>query len=44
VKEVKEVKEALEQIGDGLPDAISVAELESRIAALEAKVSDTNFG
>lgn len=40
LQEAKEVKEALEKIGDDLPDAISVAALEARITALEAKVSE----
>lgn len=40
LQEAGEVKEALEKIGAGLPDAISAAEMETRIAALEAKVSE----
>lgn len=39
LKEAGQVKEALEKIGPGLPDSINVGELETRIAALEAKVS-----
>ncbi|XCN71159.1 MAG: hypothetical protein Q3M24_12625 [Candidatus Electrothrix aestuarii] len=39
LQEAGEVKKALEKIGAGLPDAISAAEMETRIAALEAKVS-----
>lgn len=40
LQEAGEVKEALEKIGDGLPDAVSAAEMETRIAALEAKVGE----
>ncbi|WP_446012062.1 hypothetical protein [Candidatus Electrothrix sp.] len=40
LQEAGEVKEALEKIGAGLPDAISAAEMEARIAALQAKVSE----
>jgi hypothetical protein len=39
LQEAGEVKEALEKIGAGLPDAISAVEMETRIADLEAKVS-----
>ncbi|WP_339136471.1 MAG: hypothetical protein WGN25_01135 [Candidatus Electrothrix sp. GW3-4] len=39
LKEARQVKEALEKIGPGLPESITVAEIERRIAALEAKVS-----
>jgi hypothetical protein len=39
LKEAGQVKEALEKVGPGLPDSITVAEMETRIAALEAKVS-----
>lgn len=39
LQEAGEVNEALKKIGAGLPDAISVAEMETRIADLEAKVS-----
>ena len=40
LQEAGEVKEALEKIGAGLPDAISAAEMETGIAALEEKVSE----
>ena len=39
LKEAGQVKEALEKIGPGLPESITVAEIETRIAAVEAKVS-----
>ncbi|WP_446010930.1 hypothetical protein [Candidatus Electrothrix sp.] len=39
LKEAGQVKEALEKIGPGMPDSITVAGLEERITALEGKVS-----
>jgi hypothetical protein len=40
LKEAGQVKEALEKIGTGLPDSISATEMESRIDALEGKISE----
>lgn len=40
LKEAHQVKEALEKIGDGLPDAISADVMATKIGALEAKVGE----
>ena len=40
LKEAHQVKEALERIGDGLPDAISADVMATKIGALEAKVGE----
>ncbi|WP_339132691.1 MAG: hypothetical protein WGN25_10835 [Candidatus Electrothrix sp. GW3-4] len=40
LKEAHQVKEALEKIGDGLPDAISADVMATKINALEAKVRE----
>ncbi|MCI5151089.1 MAG: hypothetical protein D3916_17190, partial [Candidatus Electrothrix sp. MAN1_4] len=40
LKEAHQVKEALEKIGDGLPDSISADVIATKIGALEAKVGE----
>ena len=40
LQEANEVKKALEKIGIGLPDSISAADMETKIAALETAVDE----
>jgi hypothetical protein len=39
LKEAGQVKEALDKLGPGLPDSISSGEMETKIDALEVKIS-----